>query len=591
MDWDVGMCGIIAIVGKNIRDIDAANADAILSCLSQRGPDDRGLERLNGCILGQTRLAIIDLSSLGSQPMRDNTHPFTIVFNGEIYGYQVLRAELKARGHHFSSHSDTEVILKAYAEFGRDCVKRLDGMFAFAIWDDEKKELFLARDRFGKKPFYYAIVDGTFIGTSEIKAIFATGLLKGRIDADALDDYLRLMHVLPHRSIYTNIHVLPPAHAGVFKSGTIQKWHYWKLENQQINPTYAEAKTRIRTLFAEAVQKRMVADVEIGSFLSGGVDSTFVTLEAQKHMDRPIKTFSIGYGAHKNELPFAKAASNMIVTDHRTLVAECMNLKALSEVAAYFDEPHADSSNFPQALVSKLASEHVKVALTGDGADELFMGYGWYQQYWHTPLLKRLFSTPFGLYRKTTEVFDTHERAALLKGYHSSSMGAIEKESLRGAQGFNRINDFDLHVYLRGQLLSKIDRTSMMHSLEIRSPFLDTALAEYVYSLPLSFKLSKSENKIILKDILASTFPREFVYRRKQGFGAPIIVWLKDGNTQAKFDSLFNDANHPMWEYISRKAAKAMRVAEEANLKSQGYRLWTLLCLALWFESHARFHE
>lgn len=576
------MCGIIALAGKNTKKISDEKIQAMLAYIEKRGPDDRGFERAGDAVIGMNRLAIVDLSPAGHQPMKDNEGPYTIVFNGEIYGYKDLRAELERKGHAFRSHSDTEVILKAYAEYGEACLDRLDGMFAFAIWDDQKKQLFVARDRFGKKPFYYTFVDGVFIAASETKAIFASGLVKGSIDKAAIAEYLRLGYIPPYRTVYSNIGTLPPAHAGIVKDGTIKTWRYWRLEKKPISPTYKEAKAEIKRLFAKAVEKRMVADVEVGSLLSGGIDSTIVTLEAQKHMDRPIKTFSVGYGSTKDELPYAKTVSDKIGTDHHTLVAAEPSLKELEEVIAYFDEPHADSSDFPQHLVSKLAGSKVKVALTGDGADELFMGYGWYQKHWHTPLPQRLFRTKFGSYKRATEVFSPSEIHTLVKTVPELDR-TYELASLAGANGgIAKINAFDLNIYLPGQLLTKVDRTSMMHSLEVRSPFLDTELAEYVYNLPAEFKLSKNENKIILKDILAEVFPKEFVYRRKQGFGAPMKEWLKDSAVKKRMADVLADASHPLFNYVDR--AKAAKVTGE-------YRIWTLLSLALWLELHKKDYE
>lgn len=593
------MCGIIAIAGKNAGKIPDEKVGAMLACLAKRGPDDRGFDRIgqtgpNGAsaILGQTRLAIVDLSPAGHQPMHDNRDPLTLVFNGEIYGYKEVRAELERRGHRFSSHSDTEVILKAYAEYGRDCVNHLDGQFAFALWDDNKKELFVARDRFGKKPFYYAFAGGereassrTFVAASEMKSIFATGLIKGKIDALALDEYLRLSYVPSYHTIYSNISMLPPAHAGVVKNGAIEIWRYWDLEKKKLDVTYDEAKATIKELFDQAVKKRMVADVEVGSLLSGGVDSTIVTLYAQKYSTFPMKTFAVGYDGHKNELPYALEASEKIGTDHRTLAVSADLASELGSIIEYMDEPHSDSSNFPQHLISNLASSQVKVALTGDGADELFMGYGWYQKKWHMPRWRldwRLL-TPFQGQQKAVTVFRSGERRSLLKGFRGAR-SAYEK-SLRTA------NDFDLKFYLPGQLLSKIDRTSMMHSLEIRSPFLDTALAEFVYSLPEKFKLSKTQNKIILKDILAEVFPKEFVYRKKQGFGAPINEWLRQDTMKALVDSLFAESN-PAWKYVSRGAALKTKFAFEASdRRNSANKLWNIVCLLMWFEKHSHEHE
>lgn len=580
------MCGIIAITGKKTDKIQQETVEAMLSCLSKRGPDEKAFVRLPGAVLGQTRLSIIDLAD-GHQPMRDNTRPLTIVFNGEIYGYKEVRQDLEKKGHRFSTASDTEVILKAYSQYGRECPKRIDGMFAFAIWDEEKGELFVARDRFGKKPLYYSFADDTVFLASEIKSLFAAGV-RGAIDPGSLDDYLRLGYIPSRKSVYSNVHALPPAHAAVFKGGTAESWKYWSIEKKPMRVSYDEAKTRIRQLFDEAVRKRMVADVEIGSLLSGGVDSTLVTAYAQRHSSSPIKTFSVDYEGAKTEQPFALEASRKIGTDHHTLSVSADLAHELENIVRYMDEPHADSSNFPQALVSKLAASKVKVALTGDGADELFMGYGWYQKHINTPRwkLSRIFDDAFIAQQKEITVFNDSERSRLLLKKGASDQARYEKILLSDIRDpIEKINRFDLDVYLSGQLLAKIDRTSMMHSLEIRSPFLDTALAEYVFNLPTEFKISKTNNKLILKDILTEIFSKEFAHRRKQGFGAPVAEWLESANMRKLVSNLIA-SDSPMFKYIDRASTKAIMDAFYGGDRRAARKLWTLACLALWFNLH-----
>lgn len=586
------MCGIIAITGKNISSVENSVVQNMLSCLAQRGPDDQGFTRQGDSVLGQTRLSIVDLAG-GHQPMVDNKHPFTLVFNGEIYGYKELRESLKKKGYDFSTESDTELILKAYAEYGADCVKYLDGMFAFALWDDTKKELFVARDRFGKKPLYYTFQDGLFFAASEIKSIFATGFIKGRIDPDSIDDYLRLGYIPSHKTIYSNIGMMAPAQAGIVKNGELKTWTYWKLEKKELNISYDEAKIKIKELFDAAVKKRMIADVEIGSLLSGGVDSTLVTLYAQKYSKSPIKTFSVGYEGSSSELPYALEASRKIGTEQNTLHVDINLRNELEKVISYMDEPHADTSNFPQHLISELASTKVKVALTGDGADELFMGYGWYQKKWHTPRWRldwRLLSD-FKAQQKVITVFSRNERKKLIKTPVTSTEKNLEDKITRSVKNsLEKINIFDISIYLPGQLLSKIDRTSMMHSLEIRSPFLDTALVEFVYNLPTKFKISKTENKIILKDILTETFPKEFVYRRKQGFGAPVKKWLKSDTMKTLLHEKFTpDAT--IFTYLKKEEIENLITTfYDKGDDSVAHKIWVILCLELWFNKHKIHH-
>jgi asparagine synthase (glutamine-hydrolysing) len=585
------MCGIIAFTGNTQS---KTQTNAMLASLSKRGPDDHGALSFPHCTLGQTRLSIIDLSG-GHQPMRDNKRDIAITFNGEIYNYKELKQELETKGHHFSTNSDTEVILKAYQEYGLGCPKYLDGMFAFAIWDEEKQSLFMARDRFGKKPLYYAYdTEGNLMLASEIKALFASGRIKGEIDPGALDNYLALMYVPPAKTIYKNIFTLLPAEYAVYKNGTLTKDKYWQLEYKPIQISYGDAKEEIRRLFTEAVKKRLVADVEIGSFLSGGVDSTLVTAYAQKFTDRPLKTFSLGYGDYRNELPYAAEAARKIGTDHYTLQASEDLLEALKASIAYFDEPHADSSDFPQSLLSKFAASKVKVALSGDGAAELFMGYGWYQKHWHLSLRKhtieKLFLNPFQGYMRHTSIFSESERKKLWG--NNNHVGKFISSDLAEStlDPISKINLFDLTAYLPGQLLSKIDRMGMMHGLEVRSPFLDYKLAEFVYNLPVEFKMNKNENKIILKDILSEIMPREFVYRRKQGFGAPVKEWLKTEQMKSfVYDNLKNGT--PIFEYLKRDEVKKLLISfyNDEN-ESSHYKIWILLCLELWFKSHQKYH-
>lgn len=581
------MCGIISIVNFRKKEIDNTKINCMLSSLSKRGPDESKFVEIGDTILGQTRLSIVDIAT-GHQPMKDSARPYTIVFNGEIYDYKITRRELELKGHKFSTNSDTEVILKAYSQYGNKCVEYLDGMFAFAIWDEIKKEIFIARDRFGKKPFYYTWVNGNFYGASEIKALFSTGFIKGNVDLQALDNYLQLMYIPPWKTIYSNIQTLPPAHVGILKNGEFRIWKYWELKKKPINVSYYDAKKEIKKLFENAVQKRMIADVEIGALLSGGVDSTLVCAYAQKYSKKSLKTFSVGYENYINELPFAKQASEKIGTDHYTLNATSNIMTELEKIIEYMDEPHADSSNFPQHLISELASSKVKVALSGDGADELFMGYGWYWKYWNTSkiihLKNRLFSNQFEEHLKNVAVFSRKERLNLWRD--SSVVNAeIERRNQKN------INLFDLTTYLPGQLLTKIDRTSMMHSLEIRSPFLDYKLAEYVFNLPEKYKMDKKSGKIILKDILTEIMPKEFAYRKKQGFGAPINEWLKKDDVKMYVEKTIcgSESLNSLF-----KKEKISMIFDEfyQNKNSQfGYKIWSLLCLSIWFKYNKKYHE
>ncbi len=586
------MCGIAGIVGWGIGEGPGIEVGAMLATLAQRGPDERGHLTFPNCILAHTRLSILDLST-GGQPMHDREANVAITFNGEIYNFRELRRELEAQGHDFLTRSDTEVILKAYHQYGAACVERLDGMFAFGLWDEATNSLLLARDRFGKKPLYYAFDDGgALIFASELKTLFASGRLRGTIDYEALDSYLRLLYVPPDRTIYRNVHVVRPAELLVFASGQVSTRQYWTLRQEPLRIPYDEAKEEVRRLLGDAVRKRMVADVEIGALLSGGVDSTIVTHFAQQYASRPVKTFSVGYGDFINELPHSQAAADRIGTDHHVLQVGGPALgDELLKVAAYFDEPHADSSNVAQGLVSALARTKVKVALCGDGGDEVFLGYEWYWRHWQMGRRERLkqalLSNPFRDYVRAIQAFRPEHRRLLWNGNLPAAAelvpDTVRRSRLRPVQAINR---FDLSVYLPGQLLVKADRAGMMHSLEVRSPLLDTQLAEFVVNLPTEYKTDRRAGKIILKDLLREVMPSEFVDRPKQGFGAPVTDWLRSICRPLVRD-LLGSSNASVYGCLNRDYIRRMIERFYAGQDTSDYRrIWALLCLELWFNTH-----
>ncbi|TSD03470.1 MAG: asparagine synthase (glutamine-hydrolysing) [Parcubacteria group bacterium Athens0714_16] len=589
------MCGIIGITGKNISAYNKETLDAMLGKLSKRGPDDCGTVLFPTCLLGQTRLSIIDLTS-GHQPMSDNKRDMAITFNGEIYNYRELKKDLETKGYIFSTNSDTEVIIKAYQEYGDECPKYLDGMFAFAIWDNEKKRLFMARDRFGEKPLYYVFDDKkNLLIASEIKALFESRQIKGKIDYEAIDNYLTLMYIPPWKTVYKNINVIPPASFSVFENNNLQIKKYWQLEKMGAPTTYTEAKEEVRRLLTESVEKRMIADVEIGSFLSGGVDSTLITAIAQSFSETPIKTFSVGYQDYINELPFAAEAAQKIGTDHHTLQAKDDMVQELETAIEYFDEPHADSSDFPQYILSKFTAQKVKVALSGDGADELFLGYGWYTRHknlsYRAHFKEKVFMNPFDGYLNAVQVFTPKERAVLWKNHGYVNGDFINDEMINSKlSSAEKINLFDLTTYLPGQLLVKSDRMGMMNSLEVRSPFLDYHLAEFVYRLPDDYKTNTTMFKRILKDILGEIMPQEFVHRRKQGFGAPVKKWLRKETFKKEVCEKLYNSNADIYSVMDEQFVKTMIDNFYLTGNDQyNYKIWVLYCLELWFNSHKQY--
>lgn len=599
------MCGIITIVGKTQQKT-PPNIDAMLASLSKRGPDDHGTLTFPSCTLGQTRLSIIDLAG-GHQPMRDNTHDMAITFNGEIYNYKELKLELETKGYRFSTNSDTEVILKAYQEYGDDCPKHLEGMFAFAIWDNEKELLFMARDRFGKKPLYYAFDDEeNLIVASEIKAIFASGKIKGVVDYEAIDNYLHLLYIPPYKTVYKNVFPLPPARTALYKNKKLTIIRYWEMPYAPIKISEEAAIEKTKDLLDKAVKKRMVADVEIGEFLSGGVDSSIITYLANQHTDKPIKSFSAGFENHINELPFAREAAQIAKTDHHELQMNVDLADTLQKVCAYFDEPFADSSSIPQFLISEFASTKVKVVLSGDGADELFLGYGWYWKQFVTGgfervkrLLKRknileLFNFN-ALHDHTNYVSHMNRLEGFLlwknKKFFDSPFKTLFNKS-ETLSPIEQINVFDLNMFLPGDILTKVDRCSMMTSLEVRSPFLDHHLAEFVFNLPLEYKTDLKGGKLILKKAYRDIFGDKFLNRRKQGFSAPVQEWLKRDDFKKLIYRLFIENDAEIYTFMNKwYIQKIVRRFYEKNDSYHYYRLWVLLCLELWLNSHKQYHS
>jgi asparagine synthase (glutamine-hydrolysing) len=599
------MCGILGITGNKLGSYPHDRINIILASLSKRGPDDRGTLKSGNCILGQTRLSIIDLSG-GHQPMKDNKRDIAITFNGEIYNYKELRQELIAKGYSFFTNSDTEVILKTYQEYGTDCIRYFDGMFAFAIWDNEKQLLFLARDRFGKKPLYYAFDDQkNFMFASEIKALFASGHLKGMVDYEAIDNYLHLLYIPSYKTVYKNIFTLRPAHYAIYQDGKITMNQYWSIPYNPITINEKEAEERMKHLLNEAVKKRMVADVEIGSFLSGGVDSSIITYLAQKHTNKPLKSFSAGFEDYINELPYAREAARIAGTNHYELQMNVNLADTLEKVCAYFDEPFADSSSIPQFLISQFASKKVKVVLSGDGGDEIFLGYGWYWKQLITGgservkrLLKRkglkqLFSPDlFHDHLNYIAHFNRFERYFLWRNKQFADVPF--KTFFNDSENLpliEKINVFDINMFLPGDILTKVDRASMMTSLEVRSPFLDHHFAEFVFNLPTEYKTNQRIGKLILKKAFSDVFEDKFMNRRKQGFNAPAMDWLRLNDFKDLMYSLFVSNDAEIYSFLNKfYIQKMIRRFYEKNDPTHYYRLWVLLCLELWLQSHKKYH-
>lgn len=607
------MCGICLVAGLK-TDKHGGAIDRMVAALAHRGPDAHGVRRLPGCQLGHARLSIIDLAT-GAQPMTDVTGRYHITFNGEIYNYQPVRVELQNRGHRFATHSDTEVIMAAYAEWGPECLNRFRGMFGFAIWDAEAQELFLGRDLFGEKPLYYATTpDGAFLVASEIKSLLAAGLLAPRLDLAAVDAYLALGYVPPDRTIYANVQTLPPAHCLTWGKHGIRVQRYWQPRFEPQSISMDDAAERLRELLQQAVRRQMVADVPVGAFLSGGHDSSTIVALMQQETPRPVKTFSVGFGKYINELPYARAVAQQYQTEHHDIDLGTPAVGELLErMAEIYDEPFMDSSNIPTFLVSQYARQHVKVVLSGDGADELFGGYSWYlplaaSERVHATRLKwllfrsvskllghriaalELYSRGMGLAARWPDTrerfinfkttFPFSERQVFWGDRNRAADDFSKTEYFRvpnGTSGMNTVFHFDWMSFLPGDILVKVDRAAMANGLETRAPFLDRDLAEFATTLPAALKVNGTQSKILFKHALNRYWPASVRSRPKLGFGSPYQAWLKFPEVDALRQRVFAGGS---------RLRELLPGCDPASLHGRPYETWNLLTLGLWLERH-----
>ncbi len=602
------MCGIAGIVAPRVERHQAA-LERMTRTLAHRGPDGSGLHLFADCGLGHRRLSIVDLST-GAQPMLSGRGD-GITFNGEIYGYQALRSSLS--DYPFRTSSDTEVILALHERHGGDFVSRLPGMFAFGLWDDRRRELLCARDRFGEKPFYYAFgPDGELLFASEIKALLASGLVRPILSRDAVAHYLKYLYVHPDQTIYRNVSTLPPGHLLRFRDGKLSVERYWSLPEGVEGVGPEEAVERFRSLFDQAVSRQLVADVPVGAFLSGGLDSSSVVAAAARHATG-LKTFSFDFEDSKSELPFAREVAKRYGTRHTELADRDTDIgRLLVTMQAVYDEPFADSSNIPTYLLAKLAREHVKVVLTGDGGDELLAGYS----YWYQPLLamQRASGAKAGRRlwlelvlrvarrlgpRINPQLLYRHQGAEYARLFHSlGEAHARQQEYLSDADlrglglepprlpirnnATGTVDDalrIDLAGYMPGDILVKIDRASMAHGLELRAPFLDVDFASFCISLPYRLKIEDGRDKLILRRAYSDDLPSSVKRRRKQGFGAPVAQWLARPSVTALREERLGNPGHALYSLLTLKPSDRL-------VQGNHYQAWTLLVLALWLDAH-----
>ena len=617
------MCGLVGMAAS----LSPANEPPWLAAgrdiMAHRGPDGAGEWWSDDGRVGlaHRRLSIIDLSPAGLQPMHLKGRGLTIVFNGEIYNFQELRGELEQRGYDFRSHSDTEVLLAAYDAWGSECVSRLNGMFAFALYDAQCQTLFLARDRAGEKPLFYHLSNGKIHFASELKALMAHPSLPRRIDPAALDCYLAMGYVPGDRCILQGYNKLPPAHAMSFDlcQGTARVWRYWNLPEMEFQAgAVTEDETalldELEALLEDAVGRQLVADVPVGVLLSGGVDSSLVTAFAARKASK-LRTFTIGFPGQGalDETEHARLIARHFGTEHIELMAEPATADLLPLLARQFDEPMVDSSMFPTYLVSQLVRQHCTVALGGDGGDELFGGYGHYSRLlW---MRSRLGAIPLPLRRAVAlgaekllpvgwkgrnwlqglgsdlerslpliaSYFDATTRRRLMSGsamqpWPTPASALIESLVPRYPDLLQRATRMDFQNYLAEDILVKVDRASMLNSLEVRAPLLDYRLIEFAFGkIPAHLKATAHEKKILLKRLAERLLPPEFDRQRKQGFSIPLSKWLKAGPFRELFWSVLSD---PQCMFDRRTVQDLLKGQDQG--RSNGERLFALVQFELW---------
>ena len=629
------MCGFAGIAGRLNREGGRETLLAMSGAMAHRGPDGNGLWVDSRVGLAHLRLAIIDLAS-GDQPMTDETGSLVVVFNGEIYNFQEVRAELQRFGAVFRTSSDTEVLIHGYRRWGREMVHRLNGMFAFAIYDQQQGRIFIARDRLGVKPLYYFQDDRHFAFASELGGLMASGLVPREIDQVALDLYLHYQYIPAPQTIYRKVRKLEAGswlELDLFNNQTVQST-YWDIQtDRQVDEsrTFDDWIEDLESLVTDAVRIRLISDVPFGAFLSGGTDSGLIVAKMAGLMNEPVRTFSIGLAdQERDELPYARQVAGKYQTDHQEFRVAHEGLLLIPELCRFFGEPFADSSAVPTFYVSKLARQKVKMVLTGDGGDEMFAGY---RRYSH--LLQSLAggdSSPVGRADRPLRLATMAQLKGLLRrvrhadeeigrlvrrligrpdwpGYLDHLMSHFslpERRLLLGRQASLSDETFltkafpfpaadgvtmkaqylDVKSYLPGDILVKVDRMSMANSLEVRSPLLDYRIAEMAFSMPTRFKLSDVDldgrrSKFILKELASRYLGSEYVYRPKEGFEIPVDRWLREDRDGYLRDTL-STSSAPVYDHLDRRLVDRLVAEHRQGRYDNGTKLWNLLMLDGW---------
>jgi asparagine synthase (glutamine-hydrolysing) len=605
-----GICGLLAPSGRP----DPALVERMNDALVHRGPDEGSVDAFGRCVLGHRRLRVIDLAT-GSQPVGNEAGDVSAVFNGELYNFRELRAEL-APGHEVRGSGDTPVIPHLYEESGPGFVSRLEGMFALALWDAGRERLVLARDRVGKKPLLWTrLPDGTIAFASELKALLRLPDVRREVDPGALDAYLALQYV-PSGTAVRGIEKLPPGHLLVAEYGSVRVERYWSLAAEEEALSEREWLDRVRQTVGAAVRRRLVADVPLGALLSGGIDSSIVVAEMARAGGR-VRTFTVGFGDERyDERAYARAVAERYGTEHEEIVVEPDVTELLPRLVRSFDEPLGDEAALPQLVVSELARQHVTVALTGDGGDEAFAGYERYAAVglaekvalpgagtaarmlrWagrREPrsranragrLLELGALPPAARYGRLMEVFPAELRARLWEPEFVPRPAPAWELLGPAEEGIAGLQRLDVRTYLPGDLLLKADIASMANSLEVRSPLLDHAVLELGVSLPESLKVEGRRGKVALRRAFADALPPEVARRGKTGFGVPIARWFRGELHAPARDVLLGDSSRARGQMRPEVVARLLD-EHAAGRADHAHRLWCLLMLELWQRAH-----
>ncbi len=608
-----GICGFYGLEDKNLL-------KRMTAKILHRGPDQDGFYIDKNISLGMRRLSIIDLSANGRQPHHNENESIFVVFNGEIYNFQEIKKVLEKKGHKFYSHTDTEVIVHAYEEYGFDCLQHFNGMFAFALWDSNKKLLFIARDRLGVKPLHYFWDKERFLFSSEIKSILEDRSITREINPEALKEFFALEYVPAPLTIFKGIYKLKPGHYLTLKDKELTIQKYWDIPNKEnLKYTKQDWIDSTKELLEESIERRMISDVPLGAFLSGGIDSSTVVAMMSKLSEKPIKTFSIGFTeASYDESKDARIIAEKFKTDHHEKIVEAEEiLKTFNKIIPNLDEPFGDLSIFPTYLLSEFARTKVTVSLSGDGGDELFGGYDWYlaQSLANTykkipftkaihPLIHNLTQSKQskGLVNYTKRFIEGIEKPEELS--HIRWMSNIKPEAIQTLLNTNKkpftsiqeyqrnthsLNDnmyMDIKTFLPDDIMTKVDRASMLVSLEAREPLLDYKLVEHAMSIPAKFKVLGLTRKYILKKTMKDILPKEILHKRKQGFTIPMKHWMR------------GELKWLLQEKLTSKNLKELQLNEEyvrkileehlSGRKDNQRHIWCILSTVLWYENYIK---